>query len=101
MGIKLENFNLCEVCRKPITDNTLCFDCLKIKKRAQEFAVENDSTTEEISKQFGIDKKLLEKWVNKGDFWCKSPCRSCKKLVKGGNICPDCRYKFKMELEHR
>jgi len=98
MATKLETFNLCEICGKPISDNTLCFECLKIKKKAQEYAIANNSTTEDISEQFGIDKNLLNKWVNRGDFWCIAPCRSCGQLVKGGNICAECRYRFKVEL---
>lgn len=101
MARGLDRFNICEICKKPISDNTLCFDCLKLKKRAQEFAVNMDATTEEVSKEFGINKKLLDTWVNKGSFWCQAPCRSCGKMVKGGNVCIDCRHRFRTELERK
>ncbi len=99
MSSLLTRFNLCEICKKPISDNSLCFDCNKLRKKAQEYAIEADATTKEVSEKFGISEKLLIKWVKEGDFWCKAPCRCCGKMVKGAIICDDCRFKFATELK--
>lgn len=99
MGSMLDRFTLCELCKKPISDNTLCYECNLTKKKAQEFAVQTDATTRDVSAEFNIPQKLLEKWVKDGEFWCKAPCRSCGDMIKGGNLCVNCRFKFASELK--
>lgn len=99
MGSLLDKFGVCEMCKKPISGSELCMECNKKKKKAQEHALATDATSTEISEMFGISERLIEKWIRKGEFWCKAPCRSCGKEVKGGNICDECRLRFFTELK--
>ena len=65
MSSLLARFNLCEICKKPISDNSLCFDCNKLRKKAQEYAIEEDATTREVwnirkaSYKMGKRRRLL------------------------------------------
>lgn len=99
MGNKLDRFCLCELCKKPISDSELCYECNMRKKRAQEFAIKEEATLEEVSEKFEIPDKVINRWIKKGEFWCFAPCRSCGKMIKGGNICAECRIRFASELK--
>lgn len=86
------DFSVCEMCRKPIAGGDLCPSCMLKKQEIQRYA---DDHTEaglvELSEEFGIARKLLQKWVKKGHIRCKTKCRLCGSFIRSGELCTDCK----------
>lgn len=86
------DFSVCEMCRRPLPGDDLCPSCILKKQEIQRYA---DAHTEaglvELSEEFGVSQKLLQKWVKKGYLKCVTKCRLCGSFIRSGELCINCK----------
>lgn len=88
----------------------VCHNCVKdIEKeyeRCVEYLRENrGATIQEVSDATDVSVKQITKFIREGRISLIDspnlgyPCESCGLLIRQGNLCDDCRYKFTKQAQ--
>lgn len=86
------DFSVCEMCRKPLRGGDLCPSCTLKKQEIQRYAdAHMGAEVVELSEEFGVNQKLLQRWVKKGYLNCMTKCRLCGGIIQSGELCINCR----------